>query len=77
MPVSVPWEGSVTFINVTLVRGDAPVSVMDLGPVVATSWELATAKPGTWVGAVMAFSIEAMVLTSAVYWDEVGLHLPR
>ena len=50
---------------------------MALAPVVATTWELATAKPGAWAAAVMAFSMEVMVLTRVVYWDEVGLHSPR
>ena len=62
--MSVPWVGAVTLVNVTDERGEEPVRVTALGPVVETTSELASAKPGTCTAAVMAFSIEAMVLTS-------------
>ena len=77
VPVSAPWVGAVTLVKVTDERGDEPVSVIALEPVVEITWEFATAKPGACAGAVMAFSMEAMVLTSVVYSLEVGLHFPK
>ena len=75
--MSVPWAGAVVLRKVTEPRGELPVSVMVLAPVVATTWALAAARPRFWVGELMAAWMLAMVLTRVVYWDEVGPQVVR